>query len=476
MSARRSELTRQAATLFAREGLPRHVDRRHRRGARASRRARSTRTSPRRRTCSGRRCGRERPPSMPRSTGSPTTRRQSRRSARRCAATSASSRSSSTSPPCSSRSGATSKAPGARSSSPSGDATRSGSASCCARGVTSATSAPISTSGARHCSSSRRRTGRTPGSSRAATPTSSPTASWRCSSTGCAATPLLVACVRATLIVNPFATRVNEARVRALEEPPGRGRDAAHRAGGHAIELAREAQGEAVFAYGGDGLVNEVLNGLPPGKPLGIVAGGHTNVLARALGVAERPGAGRAGAADLTRARQRPPLLVLRRHRRRLGDRARAGDPEARRRRQTTRRPRLRAGRDSPSVPPVRAPVRGRGPRPRGDDLRLERRGLHLCRAARLPLLARGALRARARLRRAGAAARAASALAATSAAGRPAEASRATGRAARRTTSTGSTSAVTSHCRCRPTARTSATSTEAVFEAERDAVAVLVA
>ena len=40
----------------------------------------------------------------------------------------------------------------------------------------------------RPCSSSRPRTGRTPGCSRAATPTSSPTASSRCSSTACAAT------------------------------------------------------------------------------------------------------------------------------------------------------------------------------------------------------------------------------------------------------------------------------------------------
>ena len=31
-------------------------------------------------------------------------------------------------------------------------------------------------------------------------------------------------------------------------------------------------------------LVNEVLNGIRPGVPLGIVAAGHSNVLARALG------------------------------------------------------------------------------------------------------------------------------------------------------------------------------------------------
>ena len=58
---------------------------------------------------------------------------------------------------------------------------------------------------------------------------------------------------------------------------------------GHATELAAEATGDAVFAYGGDGLVNEVLNGLPADKLLGVVAGGHTNVLARALGIPDDP-------------------------------------------------------------------------------------------------------------------------------------------------------------------------------------------
>ena len=41
----------------------------------------------------------------------------------------------------------------------------------------------------------------------------------------------------------------------------------------------------------GDGVVNEALNGLPAGKPLGIVPGGHTNVFARALGVPKDPAA-----------------------------------------------------------------------------------------------------------------------------------------------------------------------------------------
>ena len=92
-----------------------------------------------------------------------------------------------------------------------------------------------------------------------------------------------------TLIVNPFASRVTEQRVRELERRLDAVETLLTERRGHATELAREAQGEAVFVFGGDGVVNEVLNGLPPGKPLGIVAGGHTNVLARALGVPRDP-------------------------------------------------------------------------------------------------------------------------------------------------------------------------------------------
>src|SRR5262249_10460126 len=92
-----------------------------------------------------------------------------------------------------------------------------------------------------------------------------------------------------TLIVNPFATRVTEEQVRALEARLDTVETLLTERKGHAIELARGAKGDAVFVYGGDGLVNEALNGLPEGKALGIIAGGHTNVLARALGVPVDP-------------------------------------------------------------------------------------------------------------------------------------------------------------------------------------------
>jgi diacylglycerol kinase family enzyme len=97
--------------------------------------------------------------------------------------------------------------------------------------------------------------------------------------------------VPVTLIVNPFASRVTEQRVRALEQRLDVVETLLTERRGHAVELAREAGGDAVFVFGGDGVVNEALNGLPPDKPLGIVPGGHTNVLARALGVPRDPAA-----------------------------------------------------------------------------------------------------------------------------------------------------------------------------------------
>jgi diacylglycerol kinase family enzyme len=97
--------------------------------------------------------------------------------------------------------------------------------------------------------------------------------------------------VRATLIVNPLASRVTEERVRAVAERLRAVETLLTERRGHATELAAGAAGDAVFVFGGDGLVNEALNGLSPGKPLGIVPGGHTNVLARALGVPRDPAA-----------------------------------------------------------------------------------------------------------------------------------------------------------------------------------------
>jgi diacylglycerol kinase family enzyme len=97
--------------------------------------------------------------------------------------------------------------------------------------------------------------------------------------------------VKVFLVVNPFATRVSEeglAAVRTelerfaavdvvLTERPG-----------HATELVTEAGGsgaDAVVVFSGDGGFNEALNGLPHDVPVGFLPGGGTSVLSRGLGL-----------------------------------------------------------------------------------------------------------------------------------------------------------------------------------------------
>jgi diacylglycerol kinase (ATP) len=62
----------------------------------------------------------------------------------------------------------------------------------------------------------------------------------------------------------------------------------------HATQLAREAAergADAVFACGGDGTINEVVNGLA-GTPaaLGVIRGGMGDVFGREIGLSRRPG------------------------------------------------------------------------------------------------------------------------------------------------------------------------------------------
>jgi diacylglycerol kinase family enzyme len=60
----------------------------------------------------------------------------------------------------------------------------------------------------------------------------------------------------------------------------------------HATELARGTDGaDRIYVFGGDGLLNEVLNGLDEGAVVGVLPGGRTNVVARALGVPLDPSA-----------------------------------------------------------------------------------------------------------------------------------------------------------------------------------------
>lgn len=88
------------------------------------------------------------------------------------------------------------------------------------------------------------------------------------------------------LVVNPFASRVNERRLHKVEEAlaaAGSVETVLTERAGHATELAaRDA--DALVVYGGDGVVNEALNGVGD-VPFGALPGGGTSVFVRALGL-----------------------------------------------------------------------------------------------------------------------------------------------------------------------------------------------
>ena len=87
------------------------------------------------------------------------------------------------------------------------------------------------------------------------------------------------------LIVNPFASGVSEERVAEVREALGDVEVRETENPGHATELAREAEAEALYVFSGDGGFNEVLNGIGPETPVGFIPGGGASVLPRALGL-----------------------------------------------------------------------------------------------------------------------------------------------------------------------------------------------
>lgn len=92
---------------------------------------------------------------------------------------------------------------------------------------------------------------------------------------------------RSLLIVNPLASRVTPELVRRVEAELRPDETVLTERRGHATELAREAsrEGRRLFVLSGDGVFNEVLNGLESDVPVGLVPGGGTSVLPRALGL-----------------------------------------------------------------------------------------------------------------------------------------------------------------------------------------------
>jgi diacylglycerol kinase family enzyme len=97
---------------------------------------------------------------------------------------------------------------------------------------------------------------------------------------------------RMLVIVNPYATTMSD-RLKGLVVYALQGRyeveavDTQRK--GHATELCREAAREGydvVVAFGGDGTVNEVVNGLAGSEtPVSVLPGGATNVYVRMLGI-----------------------------------------------------------------------------------------------------------------------------------------------------------------------------------------------
>jgi diacylglycerol kinase family enzyme len=97
---------------------------------------------------------------------------------------------------------------------------------------------------------------------------------------------------RMLLIVNPYATTVSD-RLKNLVVYALQGRfdveAVSTQAQNHATEIGREALGggyDVVVAFGGDGTLNEVVNGVAgTDLPVAIIPGGSTNVVARTLGM-----------------------------------------------------------------------------------------------------------------------------------------------------------------------------------------------
>jgi diacylglycerol kinase family enzyme len=93
------------------------------------------------------------------------------------------------------------------------------------------------------------------------------------------------------LIVNPFASGVDEHRLAAVQAALPAGTETQlTTSAGEATAIARDAGAvDALYVLGGDGTYNEVLNGVRHDVPLGFLPGGGTSVLPRALGLPRDP-------------------------------------------------------------------------------------------------------------------------------------------------------------------------------------------
>jgi diacylglycerol kinase family enzyme len=96
--------------------------------------------------------------------------------------------------------------------------------------------------------------------------------------------------VHSVLIVNPQASRVTEPLIADIARTLGVADVHRTERAGHATELVAAMTGaDRIYVFSGDGGFNEALNGSDGRIPLGFVPGGGTSVLPRALGLPRDP-------------------------------------------------------------------------------------------------------------------------------------------------------------------------------------------
>jgi diacylglycerol kinase family enzyme len=100
---------------------------------------------------------------------------------------------------------------------------------------------------------------------------------------------------RTVLVVNPFASNVTDKRLAAIRTELGAVGDLEviqTERPGHATEIVTECcarEIDAIVVFSGDGGFNEALNGLEGDVPIGFLPGGGASVLPRALGLSQDP-------------------------------------------------------------------------------------------------------------------------------------------------------------------------------------------
>jgi diacylglycerol kinase family enzyme len=130
------------------------------------------------------------------------------------------------------------------------------------------------------------------------------------------------------LVVNPQASAVTDAGAEAVAGVLGRDVEIARtERRGHALELVRDADAGAVVVFGGDGAFNEALNGLRAELPIGLVPGGGSSVLPRALGLPDDPEGAARQIGEALRAGRSQEISLGRVNGRRFGFAAALGFP-----------------------------------------------------------------------------------------------------------------------------------------------------